>query len=84
MVEFNRLGPDRRFQGDWPVPGSDEIVPGFWYQAIMVEALGTDGNWHMASASLGIDYVDELVEQFFLALEASLTNQMREKGVLPQ
>ena len=84
MVEFNRLGPDRRFQEDWPVPGSDEIVPGFWYQAIAVEALGTDGQWHMASAALGIDYVEELVEQFFLMLEKSLTEQMREKGVLPE
>jgi hypothetical protein len=81
MTEIKIIGPAREHMPEWEDPDTGEVLEACDVHILIAEALGTDGQVHMMSATMGLELHPDVEAVYRGTLEAGLRHRMREMGV---
>lgn len=84
MADEDRIrvvGPLR----DYMTPIEDDegnvVAEGYWHKTLFMEALGTDGNFHVSSFAFSDTVADEFIPEFIRGGKVILMEKMKSEGV---
>jgi hypothetical protein len=81
MTEIKIIGPMREHMPEWTDPDTGEVLEAQDVHVLIAEAIGTDGQVHGMSSTMGLEMHPDVETVYRGILEAGLRHKMQTLGV---